>query len=326
MTHLARCVERLVLLGITTAMLAACSNAPSAPSAHPALPTSASTKPVPTARPGAYYKDDGPAASVPADIDRIPDAVAQAEPLHRFANRPYNVFGVEYRPMTSLSALRQRGIASWYGRKFHGQKTAIGDTYDMFAMTAAHPTAPLPSFARVTHAKSGRSVVVRINDRGPFHAGRIVDLSYAAAHRLGIAQGGSGEVELELLVPPFSTTPASDASVSLGSSSAPLFAPSPAPPPASPIEPAAINISSANANAPDIYYVQLAAFGNFANAQAFQQRMSIELASPPRVQQTDSLYRVRLGPFATKREAEVARDRAQSILSTPLVISSTPAR
>ena len=297
-----RTVNIISLIGIVV-LLGACASKPSP-----------STGAKPTARPGAYYKDDGPASAVPADIDRIPDAVARSEPLHRFANRPYNVFGVEYRPMTSLGTLRQRGIASWYGRKFHGQKTAIGETYDMFAMTAAHPTAPLPSFARVTHAKSGRSVVVRINDRGPFHAGRIVDLSYAAAHRLGIAQGGSGEVELELLVAPFAAPPASDPVIAL------------APPPAPLSEPPAIAISSPNLGTEDIYYVQLGAFGNFANAQTFQQRMSIELAITPRVQQIDSLYRVRLGPFATRSEAEAARDRAQSVLSTPLVISSTLAR
>ena len=300
-----RCFNIMLVIG-AVALLGACASKPT--------PMTAPESAKPTARPGAYYKDDGPAASVPADIDRIPDAVARSEPLHRFANRPYNVFGVDYRPMTSLGSLRQRGIASWYGRKFHGQKTAIGDTYNMFAMTAAHPTAPLPSFARVTLAKSGRSVVVRINDRGPFHAGRIVDLSYAAAHRLGIAQGGSGEVLLELLVPPFAAPPASEPAVTLALPPAPLS------------EPPALAISTLNPGAQDIYYVQLGAFGNFANAQAFQQRMSIELATTPRVQQVDSLYRVRLGPFATRSEAEAARDRAQSILSTPLVISSTLAR
>lgn len=302
---------KVVLLVCATALVGACASKPPSPPS-----TAAATKPA-AARPGAYYKDDGPAATVPADIDRIPDAVARAEPLHRFANRPYNVFGVDYRPMTSLGTLRQRGIASWYGRKFHGQKTAIGETYDMFAMTAAHPTAPLPSFARVTHAKSGRSVVVRINDRGPFHAGRIVDLSYAVASRLGIAQGGSGEVELELLVPPFQSVVLSEA--------VPAFT-SPPPATVAPAEPPAIAISPTPSSSQNFYYVQLAAFGNFANAQAFQQRMSIELATTPRVQQVDSLYRVRLGPFTTRSEAEAAREGAQSILSTPLVISSTLAR
>lgn len=307
MTHSARCIKLVLLLGVAT-LLGACASKP---------PATTSAKPIPAARPGAYYKDDGPAASVPADIDRIPDAVARAEPLHRFANRAYNVFGVDYRPMTALATLRQRGIASWYGRKFHGQKTAIGETYDMFAMSAAHPTAPLPSFARITHAKSGRSVVVRINDRGPFHAGRIVDLSYAAASRLGIAEGGSGEVEFELLVPPFQSTTLAEPSAA--------FTP-PLPAPVTPAEPPAIAISPTQPSSQNFYYVQLAAFGNFANAQAFQQRMSVEIGTTPRVQQVDSLYRVRLGPFATRGEAEIARDSAQSVLSTLLLISSTLAR
>ena len=147
-------------------------------------------KPSSASRSGAYYKDDGPPAALPSEFDRVADAEPRDEPLHRFANRQYTVFGVNYTPMTTLAPLRQRGTASWYGKKFHGQKTAIGETYDMFTMSAAHPTAPLPSFARVTGIRSGKSVVVRINDRGPFHAGRIVDLSYAAAHRIGFGAGG----------------------------------------------------------------------------------------------------------------------------------------
>jgi rare lipoprotein A len=264
------------------------------------------------ARPGAYYKDDGPAATIPGDLDLIPDAQPRDEPLHRFANRPYNVFGVDYKPLTSLTTLRQRGIASWYGRKFHGQKTAIGEVYDMFAMTAAHPTAPLPCFARVTHARSGKTVIVRINDRGPFHAGRIVDLSYAAAHRLGIAQGGSGEVELELLQPPFSA-------------SALASAPPPVPTPAV-VPVAAQEQPPSQPTSQREYFVQLGAFGNFANAQAFQQHMGTELSILPRVQQVNSLYRVRLGPYPTLEAATDARDRAQSVLSITLSITSSPDR
>ena len=263
-------------------------------------------------RPGAYYKDDGPAASTPGDLDQIPNAQPRDEPLHRFANRPYNVFGVDYKPLTSLTALRQRGIASWYGRKFHGQKTAIGEIYDMFAMTAAHPTAPLPSFARVTHARSGRSVIVRINDRGPFHAGRIIDLSYAAAHRLGIAQGGSGEVELELLQPPYALVAVAPA--------APNSTDGPVPfPPVVALEQSPLQPASNRE-----YFIQLGAFGNFANAQTFQQRMGSELNVLPRVQQINSLYRVRLGPYPTLEAAAEARDRAQSMLSITLSITSSP--
>jgi len=150
---------------------------------------------------GGYYKDDGPPASPPSNLDRVADANPRVEPLHRAANRPYEVFGKKYVPLTSVQPFHQKGIASWYGQRFHGQKTSSGETYDMYAMTAAHPTLPIPSYVRVRHVKSGKTVVVRINDRGPFHSGRIIDLSYAAAHRLGIIGTGSAEVEIEAIVP-----------------------------------------------------------------------------------------------------------------------------
>ncbi len=150
---------------------------------------------------GGYYKDDGPEANPPANLASIPDARPRVEPLHRFANRPYEVFGKKYVPLASVQPFRQRGIASWYGKRFHGQKTASGETYDMYAMTAAHPTLPIPSYARVRNLRTGATVIVRINDRGPFHSGRIIDLSYAAAYRLGLLGNGSGEVEIESIVP-----------------------------------------------------------------------------------------------------------------------------
>ena len=177
---------------VVALVVAACTGTPPrAPSSSTAPPASA----------GKYYLDDGPGVSPPANLDTIPDAVPRVEPLHRAANRPYAVLGREYVPATALTPYRERGIASWYGRKFHGQKTSIGETYDMYAMTAAHPTLPLPSYARVTNVATGRSVVVRVNDRGPFLHGRIIDLSYAAAHRIGIAQNGSGEVEVQSILP-----------------------------------------------------------------------------------------------------------------------------
>ena len=150
---------------------------------------------------GGYYKDDGPGSNPPSNLDRIADAQPRVEPLHKFANRPYEVFGKKYVPLTSVRPYQQRGVASWYGKRFHGQKTASGEAYDMYAMTAAHPILPIPSYARVTSVKSGKQVVVRINDRGPFHSGRAIDLSYAAAHRLGLIGTGSGEVEIEAIVP-----------------------------------------------------------------------------------------------------------------------------
>jgi rare lipoprotein A len=150
---------------------------------------------------GAYYKDDGPQERPPANLDRVPDAVPRAEPLHKAANRPYTALGKQYVPMTSLQPFRQRGMASWYGKKYHGQKTSSGETYNMYAMSAAHPTLPIPSYARVTNVANGRSVVVRINDRGPFLHGRVIDLSYAAAHKLGYIQAGAAQVEVEAVLP-----------------------------------------------------------------------------------------------------------------------------
>lgn len=150
---------------------------------------------------GGYYKDDGPEDKPPANLAEVPDAQPRAEPLHRFANRPYTVFGTHYVPLAQHQSFRQRGLASWYGKRFHGNKTASGEPYDMYAMTAAHPTLPIPSYVRVTHLGNSRSVVVRVNDRGPFHRGRVIDLSYAAAFKLGFIQAGSAQVEVESILP-----------------------------------------------------------------------------------------------------------------------------
>lgn len=174
--------------------LAACATPAPQPAPRPDAP------PPPAAK-GGYYKDDGPGERVPPNLAEIPDAEPKAEPLHRYANRPYKVFGTEYVPVARVQAFRQQGVASWYGRRFHGNPTASGEPYDMYAMTAAHPTLPIPSYVRVSNPANGRSVVVRVNDRGPFHAGRVIDLSYAAAHRLGFVQAGSARVELEAIVP-----------------------------------------------------------------------------------------------------------------------------
>lgn len=151
-------------------------------------------------RPGGYYKDDGPGARVP-DLASIPDAMPRNEPLHRWANRPYVVFGKRYVPLTRVGAFQQRGIATWYGKRFHGKPTSSGERYDMYKMTAAHPILPIPSYARVTNLANGRTVVVRVNDRGPFHKERIIDLSYAAAHKLGYVAQGSTRVLVEQLAP-----------------------------------------------------------------------------------------------------------------------------
>ena len=140
---------------------------------------------------------DGPGANPPPDLASLPDAEPRLDPVRAGgANKPYQALGRDYMPITRDIAFSERGLASWYGRKFHGRRTASGETYDMYAMTAAHPTLPIPSYARIRNPANGREVVVRVNDRGPFHAGRIVDLSYAAALRLDLLRGVA-PVELE---------------------------------------------------------------------------------------------------------------------------------
>ncbi len=291
--------------------LAACGTAPKAPPAK---------KP-------AYYSDDGPPESVPADLASIPDAVPRDEPYHRWANRPYTVFGRTYAPVVNDDPMKERGLASWYGRKFHGQKTSSGEIYDMFAMTAAHKTLPIPSYARVTSLKSGNSVVVRVNDRGPFHDGRVIDLSYAAAAKLGIAGPGSGPVEVErvferdagrrvALAPP----PAAAAAPPSGTVATPLrTAEVPQPRPA---EVATAVVSPEPAG----LFIQLGAFASADNANTFRDRIAGDLPwlrEPIQVAAAGSLHRVRLGPYKTREEALAIADKIRASLDFNPVI--TPA-
>ena len=294
----ARRLPRLFTVALLAA--AACSSPP--PRDTLPLPTSPAVSPPVAPQPskGAYYKDDGPGDNPPANLDAIPDAAPRVEPLHRFANRPYAVFGRDYLPATTLRPYKERGVASWYGRKFHSQKTATGETYDMYAMTAAHPTLPLPSYAKVTNIATGRSVVVRVNDRGPFHPGRVIDLSYAAAHRLGIAQRGSGEVEVESIVPD-------------KASQATLLAPLPpiAATDNAPAHPMPIGREAAG------FVVQLGAFANNANAQGFLGQLSNQTAMvgvEAKVHQSEGLFRVVLGPYATRDDARRAAERLRESL------------
>ena len=167
---------------------------------QPPAPSTSSTPPpssAPSSGKGGYYLDDGPGANPPADIDSIPDAVPRVEPLHKGAMRPYAVMGRNYVPMTALAPYRARGVASWYGRRYHGKQTSTGELYDMYGMSAAHPTLPLPSYVRVTNLKNNRSLIVRVNDRGPFHEGRVIDLSVRAAQLLGFYETGTTRVKID---------------------------------------------------------------------------------------------------------------------------------
>lgn len=197
--------------------------APSADSSGASVPSAAATP-----RRGGYYLDDGPGANPPVDVASIPDAVPRPEPLLPRTLRPYSVFGRQYTPMSQLEPYRERGMASWYGRRYHGQPTSSGEPYDMYAMTAAHPTLPIPSYARVTNVANGRSVVVRVNDRGPFLQNRVIDLSYTAAAKLGYVEAGSAEVEVDLITQfdGAAKTLASADAAPRGATAAPAAAPS----------------------------------------------------------------------------------------------------
>ncbi|WP_370261652.1 septal ring lytic transglycosylase RlpA family protein, partial [Limnobacter sp.] len=193
--------------------LAACSSVPLDTQAPATTPKPVAKRPSPpppvvhqdwepAPQGGGYYLDDGPGDLRPANLGDLPSAVPQVEPIAIPNTRPYTVMGQSFTPQTSLEEpYSQKGKASWYGRKFHGAKTANGEIYDMHQMTAAHPTLPLPSYAKVTNLANGKSVIVRVNDRGPFLRGRIIDLSYAAAFQLDYIQQGSAEVLVEKLTP-----------------------------------------------------------------------------------------------------------------------------
>jgi len=148
---------------------------------------------------------DGVPSSPPLDGQVVRDATPRNEPLSTYGNPPsYVVLGKRYRVMTLAQAegYTATGMASWYGTKFHGGRTSSGETYNMYSMTAAHKTLPLPSYVQITNLDNGRSTVVRINDRGPFHDDRIIDLSYAAANRLGVLSAGTAKVEVRLVAAP----------------------------------------------------------------------------------------------------------------------------
>jgi rare lipoprotein A len=250
-----------------------------------ALAGCGSTPPAKQAKSGGYYLDDGPEANPPPDLDTVPDAVPREEPLHRFANRTYVVLGNTYTPQTERRAYSEEGLASWYGRRFHGRKTASGEPYDMYAMTAAHPTLPIPSYARVTALDNGKSVVVRINDRGPFHSTRVIDLSYTAAHKLGYLKQGSTRVRVESLDPAAT---------------------------ASPVQATRNRV-----------YLQLGAFSNAENAQKLRDRLTRELQIDPsrtHLVLDDSLHRVQLGPYPSDEAAHADRERVRERLALNSVL------
>ena len=263
---------------------------------------------------GGYLAGDGPGADAP-NLDAIPDAVVKAEPLHRYANRPYSALGKTYTPLLTTGNYKERGIASWYGKKFHGQRTSIGEIYDMYAMTAAHPTLPIPSYARVTNTANGKSVIVRINDRGPFLHGRIMDLSYVAAYKLGYVGNGSAEVEVESLSAD-GTAPATTTTAAIET---PVVQVEPIT--VAPLAPA-IPVETAGASTGQVF-LQLGAFKSPQGAESFLGKMRSELVDTSRtlsLYNKDGLTRVHYGPYANANEARNAASRLASSLGfTPFV-------
>ncbi|MSQ72007.1 MAG: septal ring lytic transglycosylase RlpA family protein [Betaproteobacteria bacterium] len=291
-------------------------------------------------RRGGYYQDDGPGENSPPDLGAIADAEPRLDPLHRFANNPYNVFGQAYVPLRSASPYRQRGLGSWYGRKFHGQRTSSGEPYDMYAMTAAHPTLPIPSYARVTHVASGRTVVVRINDRGPFHSGRIIDLSYTAAWKLGYVAAGSAQVDVEAISPAeIAERGKKPVTLAVSAASYPAAQAQPVTkvlaaeqkplPPLAEKDGAVLDSGDAAQSASrggtsGNVYLQLAAFSARESAEQVRVRLGRELAWLGRTIEIFSkggLFRLHLGPYRDRSEAGGVAARIQEAMQTkPMIV------
>lgn len=253
------------------------------------LLSACASTPAPPAKPRSSIpgKDGPPRPSeIPRTISKSPNVVPRYEPKSPYGNPPsYEAMGRSYRTLDSADGYRETGMASWYGRKFQGRKTSSGEFYDMFQMTAAHRSLPLPTYARVTNLSNGQSIVVRVNDRGPFHEDRIIDLSYAAAAKLGML-GGPTTVEVEAITPG-ETVP---------------------PPPPLLVAPAA------RPNQPN--YLQVAAYSNPINAVALKseiiklgiRNIEIRVASF----NGDPIHRVLIGPYSEMAELIDTRNRLLS--------------
>jgi rare lipoprotein A len=236
-------------------------------------------------------RDSGPRQA--KDFSGLPDAVPRHEQRTRAGNPPtYVVLGKRYQVMASSKGYHERGIASWYGKKFHGRKTSNGEVYNMYAMTAAHKTLPIPCYLQVTNLANGKQVIVRVNDRGPFHDNRIIDLSYAAASKLGIAAAGTGMVELRAIEP---GEPAGPPTRMAGTASPPppATAPALAPLPA----PGTIRL-----------YLQLGSFISRDNAESLRAQLALNDVGEASVLESrvdrQNIYRVRIGPLSSVEEAD----------------------
>ncbi|MGY4876374.1 septal ring lytic transglycosylase RlpA family protein [Vreelandella aquamarina] len=284
------------VLSMGLVLLSGCAGkapAPVEPSDSQTAQTQSETQP-PGSTGGRYAISSDAYPQDPPDVSRVPDAEPRIEPLSRAGNRPtYEVWGETYHVLPDARGYVKEGTASWYGEKFHGYATSNGEIYDMYKMSAAHRSLPLPTFARVTSLDNGESVIVRVNDRGPFHSEREIDLSYAAAYQLGFTDAGTGRVKVEAIDP--------QRWLARSSSNASQNTPDPTPP-----------VSAAapmtNANAPSIGYLQVAALGDQANAEQLRQQLENRLSHGVRVTSDEDLHRVQVGPVRHAHEEQTLRD------------------
>ena len=246
-------------------------------------------------------QDSAPHPSQVPDIASIPDAVPRQEPLSRYGNMPsYEVFGKTYYTKASAEGYVERGLASWYGTKFHGRRTSSGEPYDMYAMTAAHKTLPLPTYAEVTNLENGRKVIVRINDRGPFVGDRIIDLSYTAAVKLGIKERGTGMVEVRAITPG-------------GASPSTPRQPSETQTQAQPQPQQVAQTSPVDSGV----YLQVGAFSTMSRAQEVKTTLQLQISDSVRIQPVSrpqgDVYRVRIGPLASVEQSDALSDKLKSM-------------
>ena len=273
-------------------------------------------------KPGGYYLDDGPGDNPPsaAELAAIPDAIPKDEPVKASTLKPYSAMGREYVPLNTAKGYKERGQASWYGRRYNGKPTASGEPYDMYAMTAAHPLLPIPCYVRVTNLENGKSVVVRVNDRGPFHEGRIIDLSYTAAWKLGILKGVT-PVEVDGIDPDApESTPTMVAQTAAAPSAAPRQAPATAilATPLAPLASAKPDLSPTPDTAQSVVsgtYLQFGAFATRTGADQLVQQLETRYGnSLPNVdiQHVGAMFKVRMGPFGSIAQADQAAQQVES--------------
>jgi rare lipoprotein A len=300
-------IRSLLVLALATA-LGACATAPTT-TPPPGTPTTEAPAGRTGTAPGSdrYLLDtDAPPADRP-DVTVLPEPVPKPEPLSAYGNpETYSVWGTTYKVLPSAEGYEEEGLASWYGNKFHGYRTSSGEAFDMYRFTAAHRTLPLPSYVRVTNLDNGKSLVVRVNDRGPFHSNRIIDLSWAAAVRLGIEKKGTGRVRVEAL------------SVKDGT---PTNRPDTVPTAVR----AALDSPPPDAQGPSRdLYLQAGAFRALDSARNLEQRVRQELKLPVTVRQPEagSLYKVWLGPFTSTQDRDQARQAlTRAGFATPIPVN-----